>query len=178
MDLLCRSRGSPCFSSIQQDRFDCGVKDPDFDVGGQVRRGPRFYPHGPSGQDGLNYLRPCSSSLASVAGYRRGEPGHLQSPDHQAWSEESLWAVDVFNTRQMASRNRTGGSRYSCLTPVSLIVSLLSDNKDKSRADFVGIDLTLYYMSLSRPKCRVRRQVTPKEMTYPTQTKKNKKTAA
>ena len=38
LDLLqCRSRGSPCFSSIQQDRFYCCVKDPDFDVDGQVR---------------------------------------------------------------------------------------------------------------------------------------------
>ena len=35
--LQCCSRGSPCFSSIQQDRFDCGVKYPDFDVDGQVR---------------------------------------------------------------------------------------------------------------------------------------------
>ena len=27
----------PCFSSIKQDRFYCFVKDPDFDVDGQVR---------------------------------------------------------------------------------------------------------------------------------------------
>ena len=38
LDLLqCRSRESPCFSSIQHDRVYCGVKDPDFDVDGQVR---------------------------------------------------------------------------------------------------------------------------------------------
>ena len=38
LDLLqCGSRGSPCFSSIQQNRFYCGVKVPDFDVAGQVR---------------------------------------------------------------------------------------------------------------------------------------------
>ena len=37
-DLLrCCSHGSLCFSSIQQDRFYCGVRDPDFDVNGQVR---------------------------------------------------------------------------------------------------------------------------------------------
>ena len=35
--LLCRSRGSTCFGYIQQDRFYCCVKDPDFDVDGQVR---------------------------------------------------------------------------------------------------------------------------------------------
>ena len=33
----CHSRGSLCFSSIQQDRLYRGVKDPDFDVNGQVR---------------------------------------------------------------------------------------------------------------------------------------------
>ena len=38
LDLLqCRSHDSPCFSSVQQDRFYCGVKDPDFDVDGRVR---------------------------------------------------------------------------------------------------------------------------------------------
>ena len=31
------SRGSPCFSSIQKDRFSCGGKDPDSDVDDQVR---------------------------------------------------------------------------------------------------------------------------------------------
>ena len=37
LDLLqCRSRGYPCFSSLQQDRFYCGVKDSDFDVDGHV----------------------------------------------------------------------------------------------------------------------------------------------
>ena len=37
LDLLqCRSRSSPCFSSIQKDRF-CNTKDPDFDVDCQVR---------------------------------------------------------------------------------------------------------------------------------------------
>ena len=37
-DLLqCCSRGSPRFSSIQRERFCCGVGDPDFDVHGQVR---------------------------------------------------------------------------------------------------------------------------------------------
>ena len=35
--LLCHSCGSPRFSSIQQDRFHCGVTDPDFDVDGQDR---------------------------------------------------------------------------------------------------------------------------------------------
>ena len=30
-------RGSPCFGSIKQDRFYCGVKDLDFDVDDQVR---------------------------------------------------------------------------------------------------------------------------------------------
>ena len=30
-------RDCPCFSLIQQDRFYCGVKAPDFDVDGQVR---------------------------------------------------------------------------------------------------------------------------------------------
>ena len=38
LDLLqCCSRDSPCFSSIQQDRFYCGVKDLDVDADGQVR---------------------------------------------------------------------------------------------------------------------------------------------
>ena len=38
LDLLhCRSYDSPCFSSVQQDRFYCGVKDTDFDVNDQVR---------------------------------------------------------------------------------------------------------------------------------------------
>ena len=38
LDLLqCCSHGSPCFISIQQDRFYCGVKDHDFDADGQVR---------------------------------------------------------------------------------------------------------------------------------------------
>ena len=38
LDLVqCRSRGSPCFSSIQQDRFNCGVEYPGFDVDGKVR---------------------------------------------------------------------------------------------------------------------------------------------
>ena len=38
LDLLqCHNRGSPCLSSIRQDRFYCGVTDPAFDVDGQVR---------------------------------------------------------------------------------------------------------------------------------------------
>ena len=36
--LQCCSHGFPCFSSIQQDRFYCGIKDPDFDVDGQLVR--------------------------------------------------------------------------------------------------------------------------------------------
>ena len=39
-DLECCSPGSRYFSFIQQDRFYCGVEDPDLDVDGQVRWGP------------------------------------------------------------------------------------------------------------------------------------------
>ena len=42
-----------------------------------------------SDQDGLSYLSPCRSPLASIAGYGRGEPGHLQSPGHQVGFKES-----------------------------------------------------------------------------------------
>ena len=35
--LSCHSHGSPCFSSLQLNRFYCGVRDPDFNVDGQVR---------------------------------------------------------------------------------------------------------------------------------------------
>ena len=51
--------------------------------------GPYSYPCGPSDQAGLNYLQPCWSSLASVAGDGWEEPGHLQSPGHQVGSKES-----------------------------------------------------------------------------------------
>ena len=38
LDLLqCRNRGSPYFSSMQQDSLYSGVKDSDFDVDGQLR---------------------------------------------------------------------------------------------------------------------------------------------
>ena len=35
--LQCRGHSFPCFSSIQQGRFYCGVKDPDLYVDGQDR---------------------------------------------------------------------------------------------------------------------------------------------
>ena len=35
--LHCHSRGTPCLRSIHQDKFYCGVKDPDFGVDGQER---------------------------------------------------------------------------------------------------------------------------------------------
>ena len=55
--------------------------------------GPCSYPCGFSDQDRPNYLQPCWSSLASFARYRREEPGHMQSPGHQAGSESPLNSI-------------------------------------------------------------------------------------
>ena len=51
----CRSHGSPCFSSLQQDRCYCGVTDPDFDVDGRFR----------CGQNALHLEEGCSCSANS-----------------------------------------------------------------------------------------------------------------
>ena len=134
--LQCRSHSSPCFSSIQQDKFllqlvalalpsstfTWALVPPPPPPPNQAPLvyqqyylgrwslsclpvlppvlwglcwllccswGPCSYPCGPSDLDELNYGQPYWSSLASVAGYGRGEPGHLQSPCHPVGHKES-----------------------------------------------------------------------------------------
>ena len=86
--------------------------------------GPCSYPCGPSDQDEMNYLKQCWFSLASVTGYWRGEPNHLQSPGHQVqskWSTEfqflsGLWMSSTPSWWPVGMGRATAGILVSLLS--------------------------------------------------------------
>ena len=95
--------------------------------------GPCSYQCGLSDQDGFNYPQPFWSSISEVGiesppvgldlrhwVWKRGARSSAKSKlpiwvQEVQWISFPLWAVDVLNTKSMASRNRDGDSGHSCV---------------------------------------------------------------
>ena len=79
-------------------------------------QGPCSYPCRSSHQVGLNYPKPLLAIGEEIQIICKVQVIKLGPGSPQNFIP--LWAVNVFNTQLMASRNRKGDGRHPCLTPV------------------------------------------------------------